>query len=71
MTCRPEDSVFARTDPEGFRWYRCPRCDSWVPTPEPGDARTETPPERAERERDSGWPAIERATPEMALPTRL
>jgi uncharacterized membrane protein (DUF2068 family) len=39
-TLRPEDAVVAR-EQGGVRWYRCVRCDSWLPLP---------PPERPERE---------------------
>jgi Predicted membrane protein (DUF2127) len=37
---RPEDAVVARDD-DGLRWYRCVRCDSWLPLP---------PPQRPERQ---------------------
>ena len=30
-TLRPEDQAFARDGVEGERWYRCMRCDSWIP----------------------------------------
>lgn len=30
-TLRPEDAIFAREDEAGFRWYRCVRCDAWLP----------------------------------------
>ena len=33
-TLRPEDAVVARED-HGVRWYRCVRCDSWLPLPPP------------------------------------
>lgn len=42
---RPEDEVFAR-ELGGFRWYRCLRCDSWLPLPPPEEPRAKTPPER-------------------------
>lgn len=35
---RPADALFARQDSDGLRWYRCLRCDSWLPLlppPEP------------------------------------
>jgi uncharacterized membrane protein (DUF2068 family) len=50
---RPEDALFAR-DSGGLRWYRCLRCDSWLPLP---------PPERPSRKY---LPARE----EIALPLR-
>lgn len=28
---RDEDGVIARQDADGLRWYRCVRCDSWLP----------------------------------------
>jgi uncharacterized membrane protein (DUF2068 family) len=42
---RPEDAPLVR-DHDGLRWYRCLRCDSWVPLeyPRPGDAAVEHPP---------------------------
>jgi uncharacterized membrane protein (DUF2068 family) len=46
---RPEDSVFARDD-GGLRWYRCVRCDSWLPLPPPEQPTRELPPARAEVE---------------------
>jgi len=40
----PEHRVFAR-EQDGVRWYRCVRCDSWLPLPPPGNpARAEPPP---------------------------
>jgi hypothetical protein len=30
---RGEDAVVARQDADGLRWYRCVRCDSWLPLP--------------------------------------
>jgi uncharacterized membrane protein (DUF2068 family) len=32
---RPQDSIFAREDAAGVRWFRCLRCDSWLPLPAP------------------------------------
>jgi uncharacterized membrane protein (DUF2068 family) len=42
---RPEDAVVAREE-HGVRWYRCVRCDSWVPLPPPASPTRETPPPR-------------------------
>src|ERR1700733_11490541 len=28
---RTEDSLIVREDSDGLRWYRCLRCDSWLP----------------------------------------
>jgi len=43
---RDEDKVFAREDPDGLRWYRCVRCDSWLPLPAPENPLSEYPPDR-------------------------
>jgi uncharacterized membrane protein (DUF2068 family) len=37
---RAEDAVVVRDAGNGLRWYRCLRCDSWLPLPAP-DAPTE------------------------------
>src|SRR5947209_2640994 len=42
---RPEDALFAR-DIDGRRWYRCVRCDSWLPLPPPERPSREYPPDR-------------------------
>src|SRR5436305_8302548 len=48
---RAEDGVFARESADGAtRWYRCLRCDSWLPLPPPADAPREVPPDRAQIE---------------------
>jgi len=44
---RPEDAVFAR-ESGGLRWYRCLRCDSWIPLSPPADPSRPYPPERDE-----------------------
>ena len=46
---RPQDAVFARRI-WGARWYRCVRCDSWLPLPPPVTPTREFPPERDEIE---------------------
>ena len=46
---RPRDAVFAR-EIGGVRWYRCVRCDSWLPLPSPATPTREYPPEREEIE---------------------
>jgi len=46
---RPEDAVVAR-EQNGVRWYRCVRCDSWIPLPPPAQPTRETLPPRAEIE---------------------
>src|SRR5947208_4714347 len=46
---RPEDAVFAR-DMHGSRWYRCLRCDSWLPLGEPASPTRRHPPDREEIE---------------------
>lgn len=45
---RESDGIFARQDPAGFRWYRCLRCDAWLPLPNPANPTVDTPPERDE-----------------------
>jgi uncharacterized membrane protein (DUF2068 family) len=46
---RPEDAVFA-IERDGVRWYRCVRCDSWLPLPPPERPTREAPPSREEIE---------------------
>jgi predicted membrane protein DUF2127 len=43
---RLEDAVYAREE-DGVRWYRCVRCDSWLPLPPPEHATREVPPPRS------------------------
>ena len=47
---RAEDAIFAREDARGTRWYRCLRCDSWLPLARSSDASRRNPPERQEIE---------------------
>ncbi len=44
---RAEDELFAR-DSEGLRWYRCLRCDSWLPLVPPAKPGRKHPPSRSE-----------------------
>jgi len=46
---RPQDSVFAR-EYDSSRWYRCLRCDSWIPLPPPSAPARVTPPDQDEIE---------------------
>jgi uncharacterized membrane protein (DUF2068 family) len=46
---RPEDAVLAREE-GGLRWYRCLRCDSWLPLERPSSAARRFPPAREEVE---------------------
>lgn len=46
---RPIDSPFVR-EYDGTRWYRCLRCDAWLPLPPPVRVRRQFPPERNEIE---------------------
>lgn len=46
---RSEDELYAR-ESDGVRWYRCLRCDSWLPLPPPSRPTRETPPAREEIE---------------------
>jgi uncharacterized membrane protein (DUF2068 family) len=41
---RESDRVFAR-EAEGLRWFRCLRCDSWLPLPPPSEPNVEFPPD--------------------------
>jgi uncharacterized membrane protein (DUF2068 family) len=47
---RAQDAVLAREDAAGTRWYRCLRCDSWLPLPPPQHSARRHPPERDEIE---------------------
>jgi uncharacterized membrane protein (DUF2068 family) len=44
---RPQDAVIAR-EYDGYRWYRCLRCDAWVSLPRPTEPAREYPPARDE-----------------------
>jgi hypothetical protein len=44
---RSEDELFAR-DSGGLRWYRCLRCDSWLPLTPPEHPVRKYPPARDE-----------------------
>jgi uncharacterized membrane protein (DUF2068 family) len=44
---RPSDHLIVR-EYDGLRWYRCLRCDAWVPLPPPTDPRRQFPPDRDE-----------------------
>lgn len=44
---RAADDIFAR-ESGGLRWYRCLRCDSWLPLPLPTQPSQTYPPSRAE-----------------------
>jgi uncharacterized membrane protein (DUF2068 family) len=48
-TLRPEDAVVVRQE-HGVRWYRCVRCDSWLPLPPPASPTRATLPSRGEIE---------------------
>jgi uncharacterized membrane protein (DUF2068 family) len=43
---RPEDAVVAREGSNDLRWYRCLRCDSWLPLERPTAPARQLPPER-------------------------
>jgi uncharacterized membrane protein (DUF2068 family) len=45
---RPGDSLLARESADGLRWYRCLRCDAWVPLPRPTHPTTDHLPDRDE-----------------------
>jgi uncharacterized membrane protein (DUF2068 family) len=42
---RPQDEALVR-EAEGMRWYRCLRCDSWLPLPPPTDPAKDHIPDR-------------------------
>ena len=42
---RPQDEALVR-EAEGIRWYRCLRCDSWLPLPPPTDPAKDHIPDR-------------------------
>jgi uncharacterized membrane protein (DUF2068 family) len=44
---RPEETAVAR-EVDGIRWYRCVRCDSWLPLAPPEKPKRDLPPEREE-----------------------
>ena len=48
-TIRPEDAILVREE-NGLRWYRCVRCDSWLPLEPPTAPTRETLPPRSEIE---------------------
>jgi uncharacterized membrane protein (DUF2068 family) len=45
---RAQDAILAREDAAGSRWYRCLRCDSWLPLEAPEHPTRADPPEREE-----------------------
>jgi uncharacterized membrane protein (DUF2068 family) len=45
----PEHAAFVR-DIDGVRWYRCLRCDSWIPLSPPDSPTVDSPPSRDEIE---------------------
>ena len=47
---RAEDAPVVRPGEEGERWYRCLRCDSWLPLPVPAAPTRRHPPAREEVE---------------------
>jgi uncharacterized membrane protein (DUF2068 family) len=42
---RPQDALLVR-EYDGDRWYRCLRCDSWIPLPAPVEPGRQHPPDR-------------------------
>jgi uncharacterized membrane protein (DUF2068 family) len=47
---RPEDALYAREGPAGLRWYRCLRCDSWLPLAPPASPARKQPADRPDIE---------------------
>ena len=46
----PEHAIFARESPDGVRWYRCLRCDSWLALAPPEHPARDEPPPREQIE---------------------
>jgi uncharacterized membrane protein (DUF2068 family) len=46
----PEHAIFARESPDGVRWYRCLRCDSWLALAPPEHGARDAPPPREQIE---------------------
>ena len=46
---RPQDAIVVR-EGDGLRWYRCVRCDSWLPLEPPEHPARRFPPDRDEIE---------------------
>src|SRR6478672_13174931 len=44
---RPEDGLLVRESADGLRWYRCVRCDAWLPLPPPTAPTEQHLPDRA------------------------
>jgi len=59
---RAQDAIFAREDAAGVRWFRCLRCDSWLPLPAPERTAEEHPPSRERIELPVLLFAADRAT---------
>lgn len=47
-TIQPGDGLLVREPGDGLRWYRCVRCDAWVPLPPPAAPTRQHLPERSE-----------------------
>jgi uncharacterized membrane protein (DUF2068 family) len=47
---RAGDALVARAGPGELRWYRCLRCDSWLPLPPPAQPTRQHPPGRSQIE---------------------
>src|SRR3978361_1919818 len=47
-TIRPVDDLLVREPGDGLRWYRCVRCDAWVPLAPPLAPTREHLPDRSE-----------------------
>jgi uncharacterized membrane protein (DUF2068 family) len=47
---RPEDQLVARPGPDGLRWHRCLRCDSWLLLEAPSAPARQHPPNREQIE---------------------
>ena len=45
---RPGDDLLVRESGDGLRWYRCARCDAWIPLPPPPAPARRHLPDRSE-----------------------
>src|SRR2546421_546626 len=45
---RPSDGLLVREPGDGLRWYRCVRCDAWVPLPLPAAPTRQYLPDRSD-----------------------
>ena len=56
-TIGPDDAILVR-EGDGIRWYRCLRCDAWIPDAPPGDPTRERMPDRDDIEIPARGPLL-------------